>query len=44
VIEILRSTGNDEAADRLEERFLAFIRQSGAKHVIEEGNGDEAQE
>ena len=42
VIEILRSTGNDEAAERLEERFLAFIRQSGAKQVIAEGNGDGA--
>lgn len=31
VIEILRSTGDDAAADRLEERFLAFIKQSGAK-------------
>jgi DTW domain-containing protein YfiP len=31
VIEILRSTDNDAAADQLEERFLAFIRQSGAK-------------
>ena len=31
VIEVLRSTGNDIAADQLEERFLAFISQSGAK-------------
>lgn len=31
VIEILRSTGDNAAADHLEERFLAFIRQSGAK-------------
>ena len=44
VIEILRSTGNDEAAERLEERFLSFIRQSGAKQVIAEVNGDGARE
>ena len=31
VIEILRSTGDYAAADRLEERFLAFISRSGAK-------------
>jgi len=31
VIEILRNTGNDAAAEHLEESFLAFIRQSGAK-------------
>jgi DTW domain-containing protein YfiP len=31
VIEILRSTGEHAAADLLEERFLAFIKQSGAK-------------
>ncbi len=34
VIEILRSKGNNTAADQLEERFLAFIRQSGAKPAI----------
>ncbi len=34
VIEILRSVGDDAAADRLEEGFLAFIRQSGAKQAI----------
>ena len=34
VIEILRSTGNTVAADQLEEDFLAFIRQSGAKSSI----------
>ena len=34
VIEILRSTGNDAAADQLEEDFLAFISQSGAKSSI----------
>jgi DTW domain-containing protein YfiP len=31
VIEILRSTGAEETADELEQRFLAFIKQSGAK-------------
>jgi len=31
VIEVLRATGDHAAADRLEERFLAFIKQSGAK-------------
>ncbi|MBK5274119.1 MAG: DTW domain-containing protein [Desulfuromonadales bacterium] len=31
VIEILRSTGDNAAAYRLEERFLAFISRSGAK-------------
>ena len=34
VIEILRSTGDDAAADRLEEGFLAFISQSGAKPAV----------
>ena len=34
VIEILRSTGNNAEADQLEESFLAFIRQSGAKPAI----------
>jgi DTW domain-containing protein len=34
VIEILRSTGDAVAADRLEEGFLAFIRQSGAKPAM----------
>ena len=34
VIAILRSTGNDAEADQLEERFLSFIRQSGAKPAI----------
>ena len=37
VIEILRSTGNDAAADELEEGFLAFIRQSGAKAASTKG-------
>jgi DTW domain-containing protein YfiP len=32
VIQILRNTGREADADRLEERFLAFIRQSGAKN------------
>jgi DTW domain-containing protein YfiP len=31
VIEILRVTGATETADELERRFLAFIKQSGAK-------------
>ena len=31
VIEVLRGIGNSETADRLEERFLAFIKHSGAK-------------
>jgi len=31
VIEVLRSVGDAATADRLEEGFLAFIRQSGAK-------------
>lgn len=30
VIEVLRSVGRDDEADRLEERFLAFIRPEGA--------------
>ena len=34
VIELLRSTGDIAAADQLEEDFLAFIRQSGAKSSI----------
>ena len=33
VIEILRSIGDEALADRLEESFLAFISQSGAKNV-----------
>ena len=41
VIEILRSTGDDAAAERLEERFLAFIRQSGAKPAIAKEEGCE---
>ena len=34
VIEILRAIGDGAAADRLEEGFLAFIRQSGAKQAV----------
>ncbi|MDA8429092.1 MAG: DTW domain-containing protein [Geobacteraceae bacterium] len=34
VIEILRSTGDATAADHLEQQFLAFISQSGAKSVV----------
>ena len=34
VIEILRSTGDDAAAELLEEHFLAFIGRSGAKHGV----------
>lgn len=41
VIEILRSTGNYAEADQLEESFLAFIRQSGAKPAIAKENCDE---
>jgi DTW domain-containing protein YfiP len=41
VIEILRSIGDDAAADQLEESFLAFIRQSGAKAAIAKGYVDE---
>jgi DTW domain-containing protein YfiP len=37
VIEILRNTGNDAAADHLEECFLAFIRQSGSKPGLTQG-------
>src|SRR5512133_2331798 len=33
VIELLRITGNDAAADQLEDNFLAFISQSGAKRT-----------
>jgi len=42
VIEILRTVGDDVAADRLEERFLAFIRQSGAKQAVAKGDCNEA--
>jgi DTW domain-containing protein YfiP len=41
VIEILRSVGDDAAADRLEDGFLAFIRQSGAKQAIAKEECDE---
>ena len=34
VIEILRCVGDAATADRLEEEFLAFIKQSGAKPAI----------
>jgi DTW domain-containing protein YfiP len=34
VIQVLRSTGDTESADLLEQRFLAFIKQSGAKPAI----------
>jgi DTW domain-containing protein YfiP len=34
VIEILRTVGNHVAANQLEESFLAFIKQSGAKPSI----------
>ena len=37
VIEILRRTGDNAAADRLEEGFLAFIRRSGAKPAVPKG-------
>lgn len=38
VIEILRAAGDDAAADRLEEGFLAFIRKSGAKQPLMSGS------
>jgi DTW domain-containing protein YfiP len=41
VIEILRSIGNDTAADELEDGFLAFIRQSGAKAAFAKEACDE---
>jgi DTW domain-containing protein YfiP len=41
VIEILRSVGDDVAADRLEEGFLAFISQSGAKPAVTKKDGNE---
>jgi DTW domain-containing protein YfiP len=44
VIEILRTVGDDAAADLLEERFLAFIRQSGAKQEIAKEACDETRE
>ena len=44
VIEVLRSTGNHAAADRLEESFLAFIRQSGAKAAIAERGGQDTRQ
>jgi DTW domain-containing protein YfiP len=34
VIEVLRGTGNLDEADRLEEEFMAFIKQSGAKPPV----------
>jgi DTW domain-containing protein YfiP len=37
VIEILRSTGDIVAADQLENDFLAFIKQSGAKPTLADG-------
>jgi DTW domain-containing protein YfiP len=44
VIEILRTVGDDAAADRLEEGFLAFIRQSGAKQAIAKAECGETRE
>jgi DTW domain-containing protein YfiP len=41
VIEVLRSTGDNAVADLLEERFLAFISQSGAKRANAQGTGSE---
>ena len=38
VIEILRNTGNNLVANQLEESFLLFIRQSGAKAAITVGD------
>jgi hypothetical protein len=42
VIEILRSTGDDAAAELLEESFLAFIGRSGAKHGVSRPEGTES--
>jgi DTW domain-containing protein YfiP len=42
VIEILRSIGDDAAANRLEQGFLAFITQSGAKPAVAKRDTDEA--
>jgi DTW domain-containing protein YfiP len=44
VVEILRSTGDYAAAEQLEERFLAFISQSGAKHAVTKEDGNETRE
>ena len=44
VIEVLRSTGNRELADHLEERFLAFISQSGAKKGLGQPGDTESAE
>ena len=41
VIKVLRSTGDNAAADQLEESFLAFIRQSGAKPAVAKENCSE---
>ena len=41
VIEVLRSTGNVELADHLDEQFLAFISQSGAKRVTDQTGATE---
>jgi len=37
VIQVLRSTGNQAQAERLEESFLAFIKESGAKPAVAVG-------
>jgi len=42
VIEVLRCAGEIAAADHLEERFLAFIKQSGAKPDAARGWSNEA--
>jgi DTW domain-containing protein YfiP len=42
VIEILRGIGDDEVADRLEEGFMAFISQSGAKNIPSQSRLSEA--
>jgi DTW domain-containing protein YfiP len=44
VIEILRSTGDGAAADRLEQGFLAFISQSGAKPALAKRTASETRE
>jgi len=41
VIEILRNTGDNAAAEKLEEGFLAFISRSGAKTAVSKGECNE---
>jgi hypothetical protein len=39
VVEILRMAGHNDRADELEQRFLGFIKQSGAKPMIHSSPG-----